>query len=124
MVLDMHTTDENSPTLSGKADESDEGKGSLGEKLVEHVYEACNPENNVQFNGDTFDRCGTWAAGHNDQTSVVGEDSHGGYPLSTSYNQVLWLVLSNKWSLWCIWWISCMPNSFFWDAIQFFNILL
>lgn len=96
MVLDMHTTDENSPTLSGKADASDEGKGSLGEKLVEHVYEACNPENNVQFNGD-----------------VVGEDSHGGYPLSTSYDQVLWLVLSNKWSLWCIWWISCMPNSFF-----------
>ncbi|KAG5542590.1 hypothetical protein RHGRI_022198 [Rhododendron griersonianum] len=76
---------ENSPTLSGKVDESDEGKGrqsdlvSSGEKLVEHVYEA--------LNGDTFDRCGTWAVGHDDQTSVVGEDSHGGDQLSTSYHQ-------------------------------------
>ncbi|KAL6975686.1 hypothetical protein U1Q18_024481 [Sarracenia purpurea var. burkii] len=93
MVLHMQTKDEISPTLRDIVNRFDENNRrpscmfSSGQKPAEEVYEDCNNSYNVELDGDAFDNCGTWAFDHDDQASVVGDDSYGGDPSLPSYHQ-------------------------------------
>ncbi|XAR68122.1 hypothetical protein NMG60_11003138 [Bertholletia excelsa] len=80
MVLNMASEEEISPTLKDIVDQFDETNRRpteifySGQKPAEPVYGASPNSNNVELDDDAFDKCGTWAFDHDDQTSVVGED--------------------------------------------------
>ncbi|GFY99154.1 hypothetical protein Acr_13g0005550 [Actinidia rufa] len=93
MVLNMHKKDEISPTLSDIVDQFNKNSRrpsdtfSSGQKPAEQVYEDCNNSNNAELDGDAFDNCGSWAFDHDDQASVVGDDSYAGDPILPSHHQ-------------------------------------
>uniref|UniRef100_A0A5B7B666 Condensin complex subunit 2 n=1 Tax=Davidia involucrata TaxID=16924 RepID=A0A5B7B666_DAVIN len=91
MVLNMHVKNEISPTLRDIVNQFDEDNRrpsdtfSSGQKSAAQVYEPHN--DNAELDGDAFENCGTWAFDHDDQTSVVGEDSYGGDPILPSHHE-------------------------------------
>ncbi|XP_059661098.1 condensin complex subunit 2 [Cornus florida] len=80
MALNMPRENEISPSLGIIVNQFDEDRrpsDAFG-KPVEQVYEAHN--DNSEFDGNAFENCENWAFDHDDQASVVGEDSFGGDP--------------------------------------------
>ncbi|CAL5342383.1 unnamed protein product [Camellia sinensis] len=92
MVFNMHKKDEISPTLRNIVNLFDESSQrppdtfSSGLKSAEQVHETISG-NNAELDDNAFDNGGTWAFDHDDQTSVVGEDTFGGDPISPNYHE-------------------------------------
>ncbi|XP_052178447.1 condensin complex subunit 2 isoform X2 [Diospyros lotus] len=92
MVLNMHKKIEISPTLRHIVDQFDQSSRRppdtfySGQQSAEQVYEDDNGSN-IELDGDTFNNSGTWAFDHDDQTSVVGDDSYTADPILPSYHE-------------------------------------
>lgn len=75
MVLNMRTKDEISPTLRDIVNQFDEDNRrpsdfySSGQKSAENIDVAYE----VDFDGDAFEKCGTWNDDHDDEANVVDE---------------------------------------------------
>ncbi|KAF8414131.1 hypothetical protein HHK36_002130 [Tetracentron sinense] len=91
MVINMPTKNDISPTLRDIISQFDRDNQrppdtlSVGQKDIGDVDTAGNGQ--AEFDGDTFENCGTWTFDHDDQASVIDENSNCADPIFPSHHE-------------------------------------